>query len=94
MRPAIPFEIVLIPRETEAARIPREELLRRVNVAFPEAEIDQERGRSEVLHHMQKLLDMGTPEILVQGSPPPGWKYGVQSRSTELVAAPLAFPLE
>lgn len=67
MRPAIPFEIMLFERETEADLIPGEEVLRRLKVAFPDAEIDPERGRREVLQSMQKLLDLGAPEAMVQG---------------------------
>lgn len=34
IRPAIPFEIILIPRKTEAALIPREDLMGRLAIAF------------------------------------------------------------
>jgi hypothetical protein len=69
MRLAIPFDIVLFPCETEEWYIPPEELLERLTRAFPNAEIDRERGKREVLQHMQELLDLGTPEIMVHGLP-------------------------
>src|SRR5262245_31520262 len=69
MRPAIPFDISLSPRETEELWIPPEELLGNLARAFPDSEIDRERGKREVLQRMQELLDMGAPEIIVQGHP-------------------------
>jgi hypothetical protein len=69
MRPAIPFQIVLWLRQAEEWYVPPEELLERLLRTFPNAEIDRERGKREVLQHMQESLDMGTPEIIVRGLP-------------------------
>jgi hypothetical protein len=69
MRPAIPFDIILSPRETEESYVPPDELLGRLTRAFPNSEIDRERGKRDVLQRMQELLDIGTPEIIVEGHP-------------------------
>lgn len=69
MPSAIPFKIHLYAGETEEWYIPPQELLARLTSVFPDAELDKERGKREVLEHMQEMLDMGTPELIVQGLP-------------------------
>lgn len=66
---AIPFEILLCARESEASFIPREDILGRLTWAFPDIEMDAERGEREVLARMRQKLDMGMPEVFVRSMP-------------------------
>lgn len=66
---AIPFEIVLCARESEASFVSREELVGRLTRAFPDVEVDAERGERDVLARMREMLDKGTPEVIVRYMP-------------------------
>ena len=62
---ALPLTIFLGARETEELYIPVQELVRRITMAFPEAEVDWDRGKQHRLWRIQELLSMGCPEVIL-----------------------------